>query len=131
MPDAYFNLPSTISNGFATKSVVLNSAAELTSFYMSVYMDEDGLGEQFDLSLIYPINGSLRAQTINLQLEHPQAVQVYLIDSSGRRVWHRRYGSLSAITDTYQLAGLSAGRYKLCVVGTSGLLATVPVVKAR
>lgn len=68
MPEAYFNLPSTTSNGLATKSLVINGLEELTGFYMSIFMDEDGIGEEFDLELVYPINGVLHTQVIPVRI---------------------------------------------------------------
>lgn len=61
---AFFSLPSTISKDGPTKSMVLTSSDDLTSFLFSVYMDENYEDETFDLVLQYSVDGIPARQII-------------------------------------------------------------------
>ncbi len=52
-----FSLPSTISKNGPTKSMSITAPDELFSFLFSVYMDENGDNETFDLILQYNMDG--------------------------------------------------------------------------
>ncbi|MDH3651625.1 MAG: putative Ig domain-containing protein, partial [Saprospiraceae bacterium] len=61
---SFFSLPSTISKNGPTKSMLLAAPEELHSFLFSVYMDENGDSETFDLILQYSVGGIPAQQVV-------------------------------------------------------------------
>lgn len=59
-----FSLPSTVSPTGPTKTIVLDSIADLESFLFSFYMDKDYDDESFDLYLDYNLNGQPARQIV-------------------------------------------------------------------
>ncbi|MBX2816804.1 MAG: T9SS type A sorting domain-containing protein [Saprospiraceae bacterium] len=63
-----FNLPSTISQKGAAKTIVLQSKDSIESFLFSYYMDKDYENDSFDLKLTYEINGTVETQVVPVKV---------------------------------------------------------------